>query len=164
MSYANVNDAIQAISSIDATQADIISFVRQLSVEVSGSTTVLYAGSIENTPAWQIVESMGGDVRHIGRTMVAEVLNSDEFKAKVAQSFGLTAARFEAELGNPESAHPAKIWLNKGGSGGPWATASEMFVEATTGPVRILSRPCESRNPLFLNGFRVISDGHISQS
>ena len=46
MSYANANAAIQALSNIGATQADIIAFVRQLSEDAPGSTTVLYSGDI----------------------------------------------------------------------------------------------------------------------
>jgi hypothetical protein len=138
MSFANVQEAVAALSGVNATQADLITFVRQLSVDVPGSTTVLYSGDINGTPAWQIVDELPTDVRHIGKTMAAEVLNSDAFKAKVAQAFGLTPLQFQNELLDKNSAHPAKLWLNKGGTG-PWATASEMFVEATTGEVRILT-------------------------
>jgi len=149
MSFANLNEAIQSISSVGSTQAEIVAFVRQLSVEAPGSTTVLYAGRVENNQAWQIVESMGSDVRHIGKTMAAQVLNSDEFKAKVAQAFGLPADvdAFDALADD----HPAKVWLNKGGTGGPWATASEMFVDATNGPVRILTLGPAADSVLFNN-------------
>ncbi|MDD3610198.1 MAG: hypothetical protein PHI49_10660, partial [Halothiobacillaceae bacterium] len=138
MSYANAQEAISALSGTNATQADIIAFVRQLSVEASGTTTVLYSGDINGTPSWQIVDELPADVRHIGKTMAKTVLDSDEFKAKVAQAFGLTPLEFQNELLDRNSTHPAKVWLNKGGTG-PWATASEMFVEATRGEVRLLT-------------------------
>ena len=89
MTYTTANEAIAALSSVKATQADIIAFVKQLSVEASGSTTVLYSGTINGTPAWQIVNNLPADVRHIGKTMVGEVFDSDAFKIKVAEAFDL---------------------------------------------------------------------------
>lgn len=53
MTYASYDDAIHALSNVGATQAEIIAFIRQLSVEASGSTTVLYSGDISGTPAWK---------------------------------------------------------------------------------------------------------------
>ena len=136
MTFANTNAAIQELANVGANQSDIIRFVQQLSVEASGTTTVLYSGDIAaGTPAWKIVESMGNDVRHVGKTMAAEVLNSAEFKAKVAQAFDY--ATLQDFIDAPDS-DLAKLWMNKGGSG-PWATASEMFVDATNGPVKILT-------------------------
>ena len=132
MTFANADEAIRAISNVGATQDEIIAFVRQLSVEASGSTTVLYSGQVSGANAWEIVESMGNDVRHVGKTMAAEVLDSDAFKAKVAQAFGYQ--NLQNLLDAPADA-PAKLWLSKGGTG-PWAVVSEMFVDATTGPVQ----------------------------
>jgi RTX calcium-binding nonapeptide repeat (4 copies) len=148
MSYTTLSQALGALSSVAATQDGITGYVRQLSVQASGSTTVLYAGSIQGTPAWQIVQSMGDDVRHIGKTLASEVLNSDAFKAKIAQAYGLAP---DADVFNKlPSDHPAKTWLNKGGSG-PWGTISEMFVDATRGPVKILTESPISDSVLLRN-------------
>lgn len=163
MTFATANDAIAALSSVNATQADIIAFVRQLSVDAPGSTTVLYSGDINGTPAWQIVKDMGNDVRRIDKTMAAEVLNSDDFKAKVAQAFGLTPTQFELELNDKNSTHAAKLWLNKGGAG-PWAVASEMFVEATTGDVRILTLGPADDSVLLKNEVPKLMDRLIGDS
>jgi hypothetical protein len=43
MTFSNFQEAIDALSNVGANQADIIAFVKQLSVETSGSTTVLYS-------------------------------------------------------------------------------------------------------------------------
>jgi hypothetical protein len=51
MTFANAQEAITALSGVNATQADIIAFVRLLSVDVPGSTTALYSGDINGTPA-----------------------------------------------------------------------------------------------------------------
>jgi polygalacturonase len=72
MSYTNLTQALEALSSLAATQDGITAFVRQLSVEASGSTTVLYTGLVGDTPAWKFVGDMGDDVRHIGKTLAAE--------------------------------------------------------------------------------------------
>jgi hypothetical protein len=78
MSFTSTQEAIAALSGINATQDDIIAFVRQLSVDAPGSTTVLYSGDINGTPAWEIVKVMGDDIRRIDNTMAADVLNSRE--------------------------------------------------------------------------------------
>jgi hypothetical protein len=99
MSFANADAAIAALSNVNATQADIIAFVRQLSVDAPGSTTVLYSGDISGTPAWKIVEeSMGNEVRHIGKTMAKQVLDSEDFLKKVATAFGETNQRGQSHL------------------------------------------------------------------
>ncbi len=41
MTYQTVDEARAALSSVGSTKADIIAFVKQLSVQVSGTTTVL---------------------------------------------------------------------------------------------------------------------------
>ena len=147
MTFATAQEAISALANVGSTQAEIIAFVEQLSVDASGSTTVLYSGDISGTAAWRIVEDMGGDVRHIGKTMMAEVLNSNEFTAKVAQTFGYQSIQDFLDAPNDS---PAKRWLNKGGTG-PWAVASEKFVEATTGNVRILTLSPAADSVLFNN-------------
>ncbi|NUP87083.1 MAG: hypothetical protein HUU30_15205, partial [Burkholderiaceae bacterium] len=138
MTYTSVSEALTALSGVAASEADIIAFVRQLPVSASGTTTLLYSGVIDGTPAWKIVEDMSDDIRRIDKTVAYTVLNSEEFITKVAQAYGLTYEAFQAELDNRGSTHPAKLWMNKGGSG-PWAVASEMFVEATTGAVKIVT-------------------------
>jgi hypothetical protein len=42
MSFTSFNEAIAALSSVEATQEGIIAFVRQLSVAAEGETTVLH--------------------------------------------------------------------------------------------------------------------------
>jgi hypothetical protein len=67
MTFASSQEAYVALSSVKATQADLIAFVRQLSVDAPGSLTVLYSGFIggtveipgSGTPAWQILKDMG---------------------------------------------------------------------------------------------------------
>ena len=125
-------------------------------MEAAGSTTVLYSGDINETPAWRIVKEMGEDVRRIDKTMAAEVLSSDDFKAKVAQAFGLGADAGALDLPN-ENAIAAKLWLNKGGTG-PWAVASEMFVEATTGKVKILTLGPADNSVLWNNELPTLLD------
>lgn len=155
MSYVNYEEAISALSNVNSTQGDIIAYVQQLSVDAPGSVTVLYSGDISGIPAWKIVATMGSDVRRIDKTLAATVINSSEFKLKVAQAFGLTLQEFQSELDNINSTHPAKTWFSKGGSG-PWAIASEMFVNATTGKVKILTLAPDSNSILVQNELKAL--------
>ena len=70
MTYSTYQDAIDALTNVGATQTEIINFVRQLSVEAQGSTTVLYSGDLSGTPAWEVVSQMGDDVRHISSGLI----------------------------------------------------------------------------------------------
>lgn len=96
MSFANEQAAIDALAAVSVDPADLagsqsrlLDFVKQLSVDAPGSKTVLYSGYIDGVHASEIINQMMGnpDVRLIDKTMAAEVLSSDAFKAKVAQAF-----------------------------------------------------------------------------
>ena len=155
MTYATFEAAINALDSVPATQEGIMNFVRQLSVQADGAVTYLYAGEVNGTEAWRIVNAIDdvdtSQIRHIGKTIASEVLDSYDFKAKVAQAFGLGIDQFQGILADKtNTTDPAKLWLNKGGSG-PWATISEMFVEATTGKVRILTENPAMDSVLLVN-------------
>ncbi len=69
MTFSTFQDAIAERSKVNATQADLIAYVRQLSVDAEGSKTVLYSGYINGVEAYKIVNDLPTDVRHIGKTM-----------------------------------------------------------------------------------------------
>jgi hypothetical protein len=92
MTYTTDAEAYGALAKVKATQAELIAFVRQLSVDVGlprGTESVLYTGKIGDTNAYQFVNDMPDMVRKLdNRALAVRVLNSNAFIQKVAQAFG----------------------------------------------------------------------------
>ena len=88
MTYTTDVEAYEALAKVKATKADILAFVRQLSVDVglpSGTETVLYTGKIGDTDAYKFVNDMPDTVRKLDdRALATRVLKSDEFIKKPA--------------------------------------------------------------------------------
>ena len=152
MTYTTDVEAYEALAKVKATKADILAFVRQLSVDVglpSGTETVLYTGKIGDTDAYKFVNDMPDTVRKLDdRALATRVLKSDEFIKKVAQAFGeIPNAQVFKDL--PDT-NPAKLWMKEGGKT-PWGVASEMFVNETTGPIRFLALDPDPKSVLVKN-------------
>jgi hypothetical protein len=110
MTYANFDAAINALNTIPTTQEGIMNFVRQLSVQADGAVTYLYAGKVNDTDAWRVINAIDSadtsQIRHIGKTIASDVLNSDQFLEKVAKAFGLAPDAIKgARLNIPASAN-----------------------------------------------------------
>jgi hypothetical protein len=76
MTYTTMTDALAALETVEPDESAIINFVRQLSVDAKGSTTVLYSNTIggpNGTQSWMIVGDMQ-DVRRIDDTLAAKAL------------------------------------------------------------------------------------------
>lgn len=138
MTYNTMDQVSGALSALTSTgdqlKADLLNLISQVSVHAEGSVTVLYSGKVEGTNAWEIVNQMiaeGRDVRAIQKTLAAQVLNHDDFRAKVAVAFGLDVEMLDSDAS-------VKAWFEDGKTGA-WAEISKRFVEATTGEVRILT-------------------------
>jgi hypothetical protein len=60
----------------------LLELARQVSIEASGSVTVLYSGTVGDAHSTDVVKSLianGTDVRVIDKTEASLFLNSDEF-------------------------------------------------------------------------------------
>ena len=159
MTFTTDIEAYEALSKVKATQADILAFVRQLSVDVglpNNAETVLYTGKIGNTDAYNFVNNMPVTVRKLDdRALATRILKSNAFKAKVAEAFGVTPSAIEFNK-LPET-HSAKRWMKEGGKT-PWGVVSEMFVNETTGPIRFLALDPDPKSVLVKNEWKAALD------
>ncbi len=133
-----LNEALGVLNSLPETTSALMSLIEQVSVESTGSVTVLYSGKInDNIHSTDVVEDMlsrGMDVRVINKTAAADLLVSDQFLSKVGNIYGLTLE----QMRDPVFSHPAKNWLYDPEKG-PWANVSRRFVDATVGEVRLIT-------------------------
>jgi len=122
-----------------ATPEALLNLARHVSVDVSGSITVLYSGKMSDgtTSTSKLIQDMlasGQDIRVIDNSPAAYFLNSREFKDAVAKAFGIALD----DLFDETFSHPAKDWLMDG-KNGSWADASKRFAEASSGDIRVIA-------------------------
>lgn len=115
----------------------LLELAKQVSVEASGSVTVLYSGSVGDAHSTDVVKSIiagGADVRVIDKTEASLLLSSDEFLDALGRSQGLSLN----QMLDRSFDHPIKTWLFDP-QNGPWADASARFAGATVGEVRVIA-------------------------
>lgn len=154
----NSNDITQKLENIkrsglqgEKLRHRLASFIRQLSIDAKGDTTVLYAGRIDHNNSGistaDISRVMAGDnnIRVIDKTTAAQTLDDKDFKYLVAVSLAVQGKDeeeirykyeklpYESELGKQKTAFMFD------GTQGLWAKTSKRFAEATTKAVRIMT-------------------------
>jgi Ca2+-binding RTX toxin-like protein len=146
MTISNI-EAVNLLRSNPAAY-DTLDKLRALAAQVStdaaagftqGKTTVLYSGNLSNgsTKTTEIITSMvssNADVRVLDKTQAFKFLTSSDFLGAVGRVQGVPLR----DMLDDTFRHPVKDWLFDGKSG-PWAETSKRFVDATTGPVKILT-------------------------
>ena len=154
----NSNDITQKLENIERSslqgeklQHRLASFIRQLSIDAKGDTTVLYAGRIDHNnveiSTADISKVMAGDnnIRVIDKTTAAKILDDDDFKYLVAVSLAVQG-KDEEEIIRKYNDLPYESNLGKqktvfmfDSTEGLWAKISKRFAEATTKAVRIMT-------------------------
>ncbi|HMV59542.1 MAG TPA: hypothetical protein PKD38_20290, partial [Nitrospira sp.] len=128
-----------------STPGALRNLAAQVAIESPGRVTVLYSGllgkGISSNILIQGMVAQGEDIRVINRTEVAEFLNSDSFKAAVADAFDVKPADIEVR------GTPANDFLYEP-TKGVWADASARFVAGATGDVRIIAPLAEYNRTL----------------
>ena len=141
MAYDTLGEALEALATLtssgDALKADLLNLVKQVSVEAEGAVTVLYSGKVDGVGSGDIIKAMlanGEDVRVLDESAAGTFLKSAQFRAKVAEAFGITLIEFNSD----GYSGPATNWLNDA-TNGPWADASKRFAEASSGDIRVIA-------------------------
>jgi hypothetical protein len=142
-----LNDLINSESykslSSEAKQQTLFNISKDISVDASGSTTILYSGNIDGQKTSDIAVAMAKadpSMRIINNTDAAQFLNSDNFKKAFYETAGINGKDYMDGLLFPEQKAIIKD-LNDNklySSTGPWAEASKRFVQETKGRVIIL--------------------------
>lgn len=118
------------------TALELRNLAANVSVDSSGSVTLLYGGTLEGgAGAGSVVKAMADSdpkFRVISNTQAAQLLNSDEFVAAIARAFDTTDLEVRSNrlnLGNQ--------FLEA--TDGLWGDTSVRFIQETKGEVRIMS-------------------------
>ncbi|WP_077328626.1 hypothetical protein [Hydrogenophaga sp. A37] len=119
-----------------ATEAELRQLVNEVSVEATGSVTVLFGGALADgksaSAAVSAMQANNEDVRIIKNTAAAKFLEDPRFSLALVNTFDLDDV---GQLQEPRGTR-ANLFLE--GTSGLWGDVSENFLRATTGEVRIL--------------------------
>ncbi|MDI9335498.1 MAG: hypothetical protein QM520_00475 [Gammaproteobacteria bacterium] len=156
MSTFNLQEALSQLSNpsqYNSIQA-LYDLAKQVNVDASGSVTILFSGEstayntdgqliISNRQLLEGMKRSGVSIREIGDTDVAKFLDSPEFKQALARQYNLDERDLNTKLADlsPDKQVALKS-MNDAlyhPTNGPWAKASDRFVEATKGEVRTLT-------------------------
>ncbi|MCP5428909.1 MAG: hypothetical protein H6962_01350 [Chromatiaceae bacterium] len=140
--YETLSDALDALSNLTSTgdllKSDLMNIIGQVSVQAEGAVTVLYSGGVAGGPgSSEIIENMlenDLDIRVVDESAAAKLIETDSFRRKVAEAFGIDFEVFNAD----GYRGPATDWLGHA-TEGPWADVSRRFAEASVGDVRIIA-------------------------
>ncbi|MCP5434346.1 MAG: putative Ig domain-containing protein [Chromatiaceae bacterium] len=140
--YETLSDALDALSNLTSTgdllKSDLMNIIGQVSVQAEGAVTVLYSGGVAGGPgSSEIIENMlenDLDIRVVDESAAAKLIETDSFRRKVAEAFGIDFEVFDTD----GYRGPATDWLGHA-TEGPWADVSRRFAEASVGDVRIIA-------------------------
>ncbi|WP_459873704.1 hypothetical protein, partial [Endothiovibrio diazotrophicus] len=139
--------AEQAISRLGDVGSieELRSLISQLDLSSSGSTTVLYSGTLQGgesaRDAVLVLESVGSDIRIIDNTEAAAFLDYDEntiFADKLEELFGSRPETYGSSA-NQFLYGVHDVNGNRTNANGVWDDVSRRFAESTTGDVRVLA-------------------------
>ncbi|MDR0467385.1 MAG: hypothetical protein LBG67_00875, partial [Campylobacteraceae bacterium] len=123
--------------SAEAKQQAIFDLAKEISVETTGTKTVLYSGYVDGKRAMDIAEAMAdadSNIRIINKTDVGKFLDSVEFKDAIAQTEGLTEYKWDTALELTEVKNKLYHPTNS-----PWAEASKRFVSSAKGEIMLIA-------------------------
>jgi len=140
--YETLSDALDALSNLTSTgdllKSDLMNLIGQVSVRAEGAVTVLYSGGVAGGPgSSEIIENMlesDLDIRVVDESAAAKLIETDSFRRKVAEAFGIDFELFDTD----GYRGPATDWLGHA-TEGPWADVSRRFAQATVGDVRVVA-------------------------
>ncbi|MDR2636181.1 MAG: hypothetical protein LBC08_05065, partial [Campylobacteraceae bacterium] len=136
------SESYKSLSS-EAKQQALFNISKDVSVDASGSTTILYSGNIDGQKTGDIVATIAEldpNVRIINNTDAARFLNSKKLKKALYETTGIDWNSYIRDTLSPEQKAIIKD-LNDNklySSTGPWSQASKRFAQETKGRVIIL--------------------------
>ena len=137
------------------TKEELLAIARQLSANAQGNVTVLYSGIVNGVSSSKIANAMKTDpnIRIINNTDIAKFLDSNEFLDALGATKGLTLDEMRGAVSLSAEKQIlkdeiVKNWLFEPKTGA-WAEASQRFVAATTGEVRILTEVPDATRTLY---------------